>query len=976
MKIYHFSCLLLFASLFNCELRAQNAIEKNIDSLLTLVTNYKNQRQYAEMLDAATAAGNLISSNYGKMNERYANCLLSKGQAMSRMNRYDEAEQFYVEATDILGQVPTLDSLAFPKAQINLAKAYYFMSRNEKAERLFLEGRATLARKVGTMHPEYATASNSLGNFYNEQGQYERALKLFFETRDILEANGLKESVRYASLLVNIGFLNSTLYRFDQAESLYLEANAIMNRIGATTDQAYASLLNNLGGLYHRMGQYDKAEKIYLDCKAVRAQTDGTTHPAYGVIMMNLGMVYGEMGNYTKAESFYLETREIFLTSRGKESLHYATIAGNLGDLYRFLGQYDKAEQSYLESIDIFGKLNGKDSDSYAGYLTNLALLNVYQGRFSEAEQRYSEARVVLEKFYSANSPENARILGELAEVYRNLGQTAKAQTLYLQANEILLNYLRRAETYMSATELEQFQQRYAQNQDWLASLDKDAPSTLLHEACLDNLLLYKNKSTNNDFKLEQALSNGPESLQENYKEWKSLQRKLNDELVKPLAEQSQLTALESRSSALEKTLTKSLPGFSDARRSVNWQSAQAQLRPAEAAVEFFKFHYAKQRVTDKIFYTAMVTRYGDTIPQYVPLFEEKQLVQWSDNKQTGSTSQGSSAADLYTLVWRPLEHLLAGTKTVYLAPAGRLHGVAFAGLADGKGNVLADRFQMHIVGCTNRMATSVKLPTPKQCSALLLGDVAYNCDSTTLRQMNVAISASSTAASQAWEMPGVRQSWSALQGSKPEIESVNREWSRAGVQIILKTGAQATEEFVRTWAADKSQSPDVLHFSTYVFGVPQPAARAENGFLMGQSVQWNENPSLRSGIILAGANRVWTGGKAYQGMEDGMLTAYEISQLNLSHTRLVVLTGVAEESGLKDTDGMQALYQAFKRAGARYVLVKLKPVPEVESALFLNTFYQYCLKGKDIPEAFAKTQRKLQRQNTGANWASWVLFE
>ena len=69
----------------------------------------------------------------------------------------------------------------------------------------------------------------------------------------------------------------------------------------------------------------------------------------------------------------------------------------------------------------------------------------------------------------------------------------------------------------------------------------------------------------------------------------------------------------------------------------------------------------------------------------------------------------------------------------------------------------------------------------------------------------------------------------------------------------------------------------------------------------------------FRSGLILAGANRVWACKYPKQGKEDGILTAYEISQMDLSKTDLVVLC--ACKTGLGDlhaNEGILGLQRAF----------------------------------------------------------------
>ena len=62
------------------------------------------------------------------------------------------------------------------------------------------------------------------------------------------------------------------------------------------------------------------------------------------------------------------------------------------------------------------------------------------------------------------------------------------------------------------------------------------------------------------------------------------------------------------------------------------------------------------------------------------------------------------------------------------------------------------------------------------------------------------------------------------------------------------------------------------------------------------------EDPMMRSGLIMAGANKILE--KTYEGstIDDGILTASEISNLDLSSCQLVVLS--ACETGLGEING------------------------------------------------------------------------
>ena len=135
----------------------------------------------------------------------------------------------------------------------------------------------------------------------------------------------------------------------------------------------------------------------------------------------------------------------------------------------------------------------------------------------------------------------------------------------------------------------------------------------------------------------------------------------------------------------------------------------------------------------------------------------------------------------------------------------------------------------------------------------------------------------------------------------------------------------------------------------------------------------------IRSGLLMAGAKQAWLTGKHPEGQEDGILTAYEISQMNLSNTELVVLsaceTGLGQVSG---NEGVYGLQRAFKIAGAKYLIMSLWKVDDRSTAAFMAKFYQQWLQEKQtIPEAFRTAQQAMRTQSPGAyDWAGFVLIE
>jgi CHAT domain-containing protein len=140
------------------------------------------------------------------------------------------------------------------------------------------------------------------------------------------------------------------------------------------------------------------------------------------------------------------------------------------------------------------------------------------------------------------------------------------------------------------------------------------------------------------------------------------------------------------------------------------------------------------------------------------------------------------------------------------------------------------------------------------------------------------------------------------------------------------------------------------------------------------------DNPLLRSGIVLAGANTIGDKDKTMK-VEDGWVTAEEIALVNLRGTELVVLSACQTGLGdLKSGEGVSGLRWAFLYAGARTLVTSLFEVPDTETRDLMKHFYGR-LKTHGKLEALHGAQLALIQQRRESHraahpffWASFVL--
>jgi CHAT domain-containing protein len=203
------------------------------------------------------------------------------------------------------------------------------------------------------------------------------------------------------------------------------------------------------------------------------------------------------------------------------------------------------------------------------------------------------------------------------------------------------------------------------------------------------------------------------------------------------------------------------------------------------------------------------------------------------------------------------------------------------------------------------------------------------------------------------------------LAGTAEEARSIKSLFPEA--QVL--TGQQATKS-----ALKRVEAPRVLHIATHGFFLDDAGngANAAAGTRAIRAKVNIENPLLRSGLALAGANL------SGNGSDDGILTALEASNLNLWGTKVVTLsaceTGVGE---VKNFEGVYGLRRAFFLAGAETLLMSLWPVSDRVTRETMTAFYTGLRDGMGRGEALRHAQLEMLKRKDRQHpfyWASFIL--
>jgi len=225
--------------------------------------------------------------------------------------------------------------------------------------------------------------------------------------------------------------------------------------------------------------------------------------------------------------------------------------------------------------------------------------------------------------------------------------------------------------------------------------------------------------------------------------------------------------------------------------------------------------------------------------------------------------------------------------------------------------------------------------------------------------------------------------SWMYLDGTRTEVEKIRKFAEDHGIKSVLLTGNEAVEESIKNLHGDLS--PEVIHIATHGFFFPDVEKDYEKTGLIAKGDRANPvfkisgNPLMRSGLAFAGANHVWAGEEIPLDMDDGILTAYEVSNMYVPNTELVVLS--ACETGLgeiKGSEGVFGLQRSFKMAGTGYILMSLWQIPDYQTSELMDHFYKEWFSGKSIQEALRNAQEFMKSKYSlqPFMWAGFVLIK
>lgn len=855
-----------------------------------------------------------------------------------------------------------------------IANCYYNLGEYANAISFGEQALYILGRTLRNVHPDYATVLSGLCDYYVAQGDYAESIRMKTEALSIIEQTKGKDDLAYLQMLCSLAKLNSKLGNYQESIRLNTEVLEAGKRKNVK-DSVYTKALSAMVNDYSAIGNYAEAQKVLEEVLRIQSQTIEKKDTKYFNALSKLAEIYANIGDYEKAIKIgkqVLNFREQEASQSVKKKLKYADMLASLASYNNLAANasgleneynYKKAIKYATEAREIYEKegikgsgcakaLNalsytnyrlkkyqeakeigeealrvsrrmGADHPDVAAALSNLATYNYYLGNYKEAIDSERKALNILEKRKGDKHPDYAKSLNKLAILHHYAQDVDSLTAFSIKSTRLCADIVRRTFADLTAYERNLFWHKFER---WFSKIIpefayKYASDSLIVNA-YNGVLLSKGLLLNSELEMGELLfTSEDEEIKSVYTELQQKRQTLNRLYDMPIAERQLNTdSLERVVNRLERRVVRRLKTYGDYTRhlAITYKDVQKKLNKEDVAVEFVSFPHG----TDSTMYVAYVLRAGKSVPQMVPLFEVGQLFDIP-------SEQYYTTPAISKLVWGKLDQYMEGCSNVYFAPAGELYKIAVESLPDyNGGRQISDRYNFYRLSSTRELA--VEKRKTKIEYAALYGGLWYDVANIVSKRGGVKY----------------------LPATKKEVEHIDNLLRRASVHSLLYTDSIGTEASFKDLSG---RNMNVLHLATHGFYLGVAGSQAWLGADVSNQLQdgnmyvrpVEDNAMTQSGLCFSGVNNLNNLRmlkRLPENMEDGELTAMEISSLDLRGLDLAVLsacqTGLGEITG----DGVFGLQRGFKKAGAKTIMMSLWSVPDSPTQMLMTRFYDNLL--------------------------------
>jgi CHAT domain-containing protein/tetratricopeptide (TPR) repeat protein len=922
----------VFGAKHSCSLEALNWIGR---------TQHAN-KDYEAARSTLETSVRLHEETFGRRHPATADTMSDLAELLSDLGEYDRART-------LLEQV------------LSVQQAVYGLESSETADCLNLLGEALRMQ----------------GRLADARTRHEEALQL---RKNLF---GLNHSSVAASLN-NVGLTRREMGDLVGARKFHEEALAVFNKTVGPDHAWTAAGLHNLALVLVNQHNCGSALPLLQRALEIRKLRLGENHPLTGLTIGTIGLVHEYLGNFGEARKYYERALKICSSNLGPDHPQTALHEYSLASSLMYLGEFTSSRSHLETALKVLQKTLGPDHPKTAFGLCKMSELLQEIGDIRAARPYAEEALAARRKRLGPTHPQTLESLLDMGQLLVAGNELSAAWEPLIEAH--------RGERELAQSVLRANAEREHQLNKFIANVTLYMLFSLAHSSpslahthgmtLFDELVHQKGMSSELLLARREGIlfANDPQA-RDIYSRLKELRQRMIDQTMRgPRTEGLEkhlatLRELRSSQDELERKLADLVADYAAHRRALKVGAAQitAQLAAGTVVFEFVKFGKYEFNATlenrlrkapEFSYATLLVWRDASSPAGYcrfIPLGDSKSIDRaihaWRTEAQAGKLSPETEQR-LHERLWDPLEKALpTGTDNLIIAPDGELSLLPFEAIRLADGKYLIERYSVRYITSGRDLVPIPPVPG-ESGPAVVMADPDYetveSADAPAVAKAETPDAANSRGSPQL--RAGLH--FTSLAATRKEAEATAHIWKKSGrgdIRVLL--GKDATEE-----ALAGIKRPRLLHIATHGFflsDLPTQNADLRNRLRdfdlvdFGGSasrrlamMQTEDDPQLRSGLALAGANRAQE--RAGQGKSDGLLTAREVQDLDLWGTELVVLS--ACETGLGEVqvgEGVLGLRRAFQLAGAQTVLASLWKVPDTETEQLMSRFFELWLSGK-----------------------------
>jgi len=942
-------------------------------------------------------------SVFGENHLEVAKSLSLMGVVHYFLSNYQEALKYQNRTLEIRTELLGPDHYDVGMTLNNLATIYEDMGRYREAESLYTRSLSVHEKVFGESHPNILSILYNLALLETKMGRYKESDSLNRRVLQIAEETIGLDHPLVAMVMDVFALNNKQLGRYSLAIPYHQKALAIREKCFGENSSDVALSLSNIGMLYADMGQLDLALE-YLNRSRKIKEDDPDVSPlrkasCYGF----LGIVHNQMGNYDSALVYEKKCLEMQSDLLGLEHPLVTGTIHNLAEIYDNLGEYKTAESLYVLTIDIRKKIMGPDYIGLAQGLNNLAHIYYEHGHYDKAEKLLMEALDIYD-----DDPDRAACIHGLARLYAATEQYDKSLKFYKDFLDIRQEFIQYTMSFSSEEQKLRWIDKYSPIEPSLYTMAMVSDNADAKKLALDMVL--KSKSLVIDAIMtedETAYCEYNKEITDKLRARGEVCTKIANLVMVDMAGEldeiyrDSIKVLRELQDSLEVEISQLCSEFKkDIETGGITVEEVAQALPKDAMLwEFMKYDpYDFKKLgnnndkTGDPRYLAITLRHsGDiniidlggakVIDSLVGL--SRNIIYDSDTKAYSpvivqfEAELNSVTSKLYDILYKPLEDKSGGITKIYLSPDGSLNLIPFEILPDTDSTYVIEHYKLCYL-TSGRDLLRFDDDLPAASDVIIVADPDFNSNGHEKKMLgNDDISEKSQIASLLISEPMrgdincLKNPFNPLRYGKEETDLISRSFeNQEGVKVVEYYGSDAREDVIK----HMNHPPRLLHISTHGFYCTEKT---------NDDAKSNVNPLLRSGMVLAGANNLIKGNKNVNSDgDDGILTAFEVSRINLVGTELATLsaceTGVGETS---DGQGIFGLRRAFQHTGVKSILMSLWKVPDKETAELMEGFYTRWFHGKSKRDALRESaleilNRVRNERGTGHPilWGGFVL--